>query len=234
MLWAFVVIVVSVSYTSFLGAVTMVVGVLDRSGRLPHRVIRAWAQALLVTGGVKVEVRGAEHIVGGPTVFAANHNSALDIPLLFGYLPADFRIIYKRSLSFVPFMGWGMLAAGHIPIDRRNAFRSRQTLAATVARIRGGTNVVVFPEGSRSRDGRLQAFKRGSFVLALDAGVPVTPVTLEGVRPLVPRGITSLRRGTVRLTVHPPIPTAGRSRDEAQAVANEVREVVRAHLGEPA
>ena len=170
-----------------------------------------------------MKVVGAENVPEGPAVFAVNHTSALDIPLLFGKLPAEFRIIHKKSLYWTPIVGWYLLVGRHIGIDRQNPFRAKQSLAAAALRIHNGTSVVAFPEGTRSRDGRLQPFKRGSFVLAQDAGVPVVPVSLVGVKARVPRGLQSIAPGPVTLKIHPPISTAGR---EAEEVAEEVRAII--------
>jgi 1-acyl-sn-glycerol-3-phosphate acyltransferase len=212
--------------TVVLGLVCFFVGLLDRSGSLPHAIIRLWARVVLATCGVRVVVEGEERVPAGPAVFAANHASALDIPILFGHLPSSFRIIHKRSLYLAPVVGWVLWSSGHIGIDRANPFRARHSLARAAERIRGGMSVAVFPEGTRSRDGAVHVFKRGSFVLALNAGVPVVPVSLVGVKPLVPRGVISVRPGTVRLRIHPALPTAGRRVEDAQALADEVRAAV--------
>lgn len=201
-------------------------GIFDRSGRLPHAVARGWAAIILVTLGVQVEVSGQENLPSGPAVYAANHGSALDIPILFGYLPVSFRIVHKKSLSIIPFLGWYLYLAGHIAIDRGNAFRAKRSLAAAAARVRGGTSVALFPEGTRSPDAEVQPFKRGSFVLAIGSGVPVVPVSLVGVKRVAPHGIRTLRPGMVRLRIHPPVATSGRVAEEAEALAGQIRDVV--------
>src|SRR5258708_38144739 len=141
---------------------------------------RPGARGPLRVRGWWFEVRGAENGPAGPAVYSANHGSALDIPILFGHLPVDFRIIHKRSLYLVPVLGWSLYLAGHVGIDRVNAFRARKSLDAAAARIRGGTSVVTFPEGTRSPDAEVWPFKRGSFVMALQAQVPVGPLSLGG------------------------------------------------------
>jgi 1-acyl-sn-glycerol-3-phosphate acyltransferase len=205
------------------GTAAVLAGLGDRSGRLGRSLARSWARIILRALGVRVEVGGSENVPPGPAVYAANHGSALDIPILFGYLPVDFRIIHKRSLYLIPILGWALYLGGHIGIDRANAFRARRSLGAAAERIRGGTSVAVFPEGTRSPDARVRPFKRGSFVLAAEAGVPVVPVSLLGVKAVVPQGIRTLRPGTVHLRVHPAIPQAGR---DAEALAEEVRRIV--------
>lgn len=200
----------------------------DRTGRTTRSIGGAWSRALLRLARVEVVVEGAEHVPAGPAVYAANHASALDILVVFGHLPVDFRIVYKRSLSLVPLVGWAIWLGGHVPIDRVNAFRARRSLDAAVRRIRGGTSVVVFPEGTRSPDGTVRRFKRGSFSLALEAGAPVVPVSLVGVKAVVPRGLASVRRGRVIARIHAPLACAGRAPEEAEALAGEVRQIVAA------
>jgi 1-acyl-sn-glycerol-3-phosphate acyltransferase len=212
--------------TLLFGAPALLAGVFDRSGRMPHRFVRLWARLVLGAFGVQVETSGLENLVDGPVLYAANHSSALDIPIVFGYLPADFRVIHKKSLILIPIIGWFLFLAGHIPIDRSRAFRAKRSLESAARRIAGGTSVVAFPEGTRSSDGRVGPFKRGSFLLALNAGVPVVPLSLVGVKRLIPRGVLSFRSGTVRLQVLPAVPLAGRSPEEAQTLADEVREAV--------
>jgi 1-acyl-sn-glycerol-3-phosphate acyltransferase len=170
--------------------------------------------------------RGTEHVPAGPAVYAANHSSTLDILVVLAHLPREVRIIFKRSLGYIPLLGWSMALAGHIPIDRSNPFRARRSLDLARERIRGGTSVLVFPEGTRSRDGRVHHFKRGSFSLAIEAGAPVVPLSLAGVKALVPGGLFSLRPGRVMLRVHPAIPVAGRAAGEAEALAEQTRQVV--------
>ncbi len=177
---------------------------------------------------MKVRVAGLEHAPSGPAVYAANHASALDILVVFGHLPMDFRIVYKKSLSLVPLVGWAIQLGGHVPIDRSHPFRARRSLDAAARRIRAGTSVVVFPEGKRSPDETVRRFKRGSFGLAIEAGVPVVPVSLAGVKAVVPRGLSSVRPGTVHVRLHPPVSVAGRSAEEAEALAEDVRKIVAA------
>ncbi len=222
---ALVAIPAILAVTLALGGPALLGGLVDPSGDAAHAVARLWARLVLRVCGVQVCV---ERPAGAPVpaVYAVNHTSALDIPVLFGYLPASFRIIHKRSLSFVPFIGWFLYLGGHVAIDRRNAFRAKRSLDRAADRIRRGTSVAVFPEGTRSPDGSVGHFKRGSFSLALNAGVPVVPVSLAGVKSVVPNGLLSVRPGRVRVVVHAPTATAGRAQEDAVALAEEVRLIV--------
>jgi 1-acyl-sn-glycerol-3-phosphate acyltransferase len=217
---------VAVACTMALGLPSIAVGLVDHSGRFARRAAGAWGRLLLITWGVRVVVAGHENVPAGPAVYAANHGSALDIPILFGHLPVDFRIIHKRSLYYIPVVGAYLYLGGHIGIDRGSAFGARRSLAGAAERIRCGTSVAVFPEGTRSRDASVRTFKRGSFVLALSAGVPVVPVSLAGVKRIAPRGLLRMKPGTVRLTIHPAVSTAGRDARDAAALADQVHRVV--------
>jgi 1-acyl-sn-glycerol-3-phosphate acyltransferase len=217
--------VVSTAWWSLLA---ILAGLVDRSGRACRWIAGAWSRDLLRIARVRVRLEGADNLPAGPAVYAANHGSALDIPILFAHLPVDFRIIHKLSIYLIPFLGQAVWAARHIGIDRRNAFRARRSLADAAQRIREGTSVVVYPEGTRSPDGSVRRFKRGSLALALQAGVPVVPVSIVGVKDVAPRGLSSLVPGTVGVRVHAPVPVAGRGPADAEALAEEVRQIVAA------
>jgi 1-acyl-sn-glycerol-3-phosphate acyltransferase len=212
--------------TVLYSSAAVVAAILDRSGRTTRGIGGAWSRALLRLARVEVAASGLQHLPRGAAVFAANHASALDILVVFGHLPVDFRIIYKRSLSLLPLLGWAIRLGGHVPIDRRNAFRARRSLDAAARRIREGMSVVVFPEGTRSADGSVRRFKRGSFALAIEAAVPVVPVSLVGIKSVVPEGLASVRPGRVLVVVHPAVPVAGRPPEQAEALAEEVRGIV--------
>lgn len=205
---------------------TVLLRIFDRSGRAGNGMIQRWGRVLLRLGGIRVRVVGAERIPSGPAVFAANHASALDIAVVFGGLPVDFRIIHKRSLGLVPFLGWSLWAGRHVAIDRANPFKARRSLAVAADRIRQGTSVVSFPEGTRSIGDRILPFKRGSFLLAIQAGAPVVPVSLVGVKARLPDGLGSLTPGEVTIRIHDPIATEGRDPDTAAQLAVEVHAIV--------
>lgn len=187
-----------------------------------------WSRFLLRLFRVDVTSEGLSFLPAGAGVYTANHSSMLDILVVLAALPVDLKIIHKKSLSYVPFFGWSIAILGHIPIDRSNPFRARRSLDRAAERIRGGASVLAFPEGTRSRDGSVGHFKRGSFSLAISAGAPIVPVSLVGVKALVPNGLMSLRPGPVRVRVHPPVPVASLTADRALALAEEVRQVVAA------
>jgi len=207
-----------------LGVPAILAGLLDRRGELSWRLARWWGRLVLWAWGVKVVVAG--DAPPGPVIYAVNHGSVLDIPVIFAHLPGSFRIVHKRSLYLIPLIGLYLYCSGHIGIDRSKAFRARKSLERAAARIAGGTSVAVFPEGTRSADGSVRPFKKGSFVLAIQAGVPVVPVSLAGVKRVAPRGLLRLRPGALAMTFHPAVPTTGRGLEEAGALAEQVRGIV--------
>jgi 1-acyl-sn-glycerol-3-phosphate acyltransferase len=225
---------VAVLLTVVCATAAFLAALLDRSGRTTRRIGGWWSRALLRLLRIDVEVAGAENVPPGPAVYAANHASTVDIFVVFGCLPVDFRIVFKRSVGFIPILGWSIWLGGHVPIDRSHPFRARKSLERAARRIASGTNVVVFPEGTRSPDGLVRRFRRGSFRLAIEAGVPVVPVSIVGVKALVPRGIPSARPGTVRVVIHPPVPTQGRTLEEVDAFAADTRAIVATGCGQPA
>jgi 1-acyl-sn-glycerol-3-phosphate acyltransferase len=219
-------------FVPLLAALTVLFGIpavaccLVGAPRGARQVATAWGRTLLRVMGVRVVLEGVTHLPAGAAVYAANHGSVLDFPVLFGHLPVDFRIVHKRSLYLVPLVNLYLRAGGHIAIDRGNAFSARRSLARAADVIRAGASVVVFPEGTRSAHGEVASFKRGSFLLAVRSGAPVVPLSLAGVKAVMPSGLRGMRPGTVRLVVHPPVATAGRADAEAGALAEEVRRIV--------
>jgi 1-acyl-sn-glycerol-3-phosphate acyltransferase len=215
---------VLVVVTLGLGIPAILAGLVDRRGELSWRIARSWGRLVLKAWGVRVVVRG--DAPRGPVIYAVNHGSVLDSPVIFAHLPGSFRIVHKRSLYLIPLIGFYLYCSGHIGIDRSKAFRARKSLERAAQRIAGGTSVAVFPEGTRSADGSVRPFKKGSFVLAIEAGVPVIPVSLAGVKRVAPQGLLRLRPGELAMTLHAPVSTAGRCVEEAGALAEQVRGIV--------
>jgi 1-acyl-sn-glycerol-3-phosphate acyltransferase len=214
-------------YTIVCGSVSFVLAVLFRSGGPSHQVARFWAWLILKTCGVKVSISGLENLDSGQIyVFASNHQSLFDIPILFVYLPFSFRILYKKSLNRIPFLGWHLFMSGHIGVDRANPVRARKSLEHAAERIRK-MSVAVFPEGTRSSDGSLGRFKYGSFLLAVRAGVSIVPVTIFESWRVMKRGDVTVHPGTVRVRVDRPLSVAGLDEQSASKLAKTVREVVK-------
>ncbi len=209
--------------TAALGLISLVSSALDRTGRASHACARAWARVILLVSRTRVEVRGELPPVH-TCVFASNHQSLYDIPILFTSIPRQLRIIAKASLGGVPFVGWHLRLAGHLLVERERPgpaiLRRMRRLIAEDA------SLIVFPEGTRSRDGKVGRFKRGVFMLAIQQGIPIVPVTVEGSGRVMSRGRLTVHPGRVVVTIHAPVATTGLERDDARALADRVRDIV--------
>ncbi len=193
--------------------------------RLAREYPRLWTQKILRAARVKVEVEGREHLeTATPCVLVANHQSWFDVLALTGWLPSNYRFVAKKELESVPFFGPGWQALGHISIDRRDRQSAIESLERAARLVREESRVIVmFPEGTRSPDGEVKAFKKGAFVLAIRAGVPVVPVAIVGTREILPKGSWRARPGVVRVRVGAPIPVVGlghKDRDALSATAH--------------
>ena|SRR6266545_1649423 len=194
-------------------------GVADRPGGLYDREPRDWARHLLRWTRLSVETMGLERLEPDrPYVFAANHASFVDIWLLLAWLPGSVRFIAKRELFSIPLFGRAVRATGQIAVDRSDLEAATESYDEAAGEVRGGRSVIVFVEGTRTRDGRLQQFKKGGFVLAIAAGVPLVPVYLRGTHRAMPRGSLWLRQQPVGLVVGQPLPTEGLSYADRDAL----------------
>ena len=206
----------------------------DTSGDRVIDLARAWSGWVIRFAGVRVLVDNRAQLVPGqPYVFMANHASSLDIWVMFIAVPRRIRMIAKKQLGRIPLLGWVMWAGRFIFIDRQNGVAARRSIELAGQRIRNGDSVMIFPEGTRTRDGSLGFFKKGGVHLAVKAGVPIVPVALRGTRALMPRGSLLLRSGTVKAIIGEPIPTEGLSEEERAVLNERVRGVVESMLAEP-
>jgi 1-acyl-sn-glycerol-3-phosphate acyltransferase len=217
-------------YTIVLGSASLLSTLVDRSGNAGHRCARAWSWLILKTTGVRVRVEGLERLDAARSyVFAANHQSIYDIPIVFASLPFQLRIISKASLGKIPFLGWHLQRTGHVLVDR--AKPGAGTVKKMAKLVADGHSLIVFPEGTRSTDGSVARFKGGPFVIALDAGLPIVPITIVGSRHVMFRGEVMVKPGTVSLVVHDPIETKGMTRDAARELSVSVRGIVAGSAG---
>ena len=195
---------------------------------LAWRFAKARARTLTSLLGVRVHLSGVEHLAGGgPFVFTPNHQSHLDILVLLGFLPGETRFAAKQELWRHPVVGGVLDTLGMVPIDRDHPEQAIEALnRAGAARL----SLVIFPEGTRSRTGDLLPFRKGAFVLAIAAGLPVVPVICRGTRRLMPRGSRlAVVPGDVEIIIEPPIPTAGLTYDDRETLAAQVRAAIERH-----
>lgn len=177
--------------------------------------------------GTKIEVRGAENVPRDrPVIFVSNHQGAFDIPALQGVIPIQFRWLAKKSLFSVPLIGWSMSLAGYIPIERENSVAAYKSMEEAAERIKNGTSVVIFPEGTRSQTGELLPFKRGAFMLASKSGVDMVPVAIRGTREILKKGGFWIKPSKVEISFCKPVPVGGADEKTLRNIAK--REIVNA------
>ncbi|MFC1877676.1 lysophospholipid acyltransferase family protein [Thermodesulfobacteriota bacterium] len=214
--------------TIVLATVVIIVALFSRNGNAPHLVARAWARSILFVSGIHVHVNGLENLnVGGSCILMPNHQSNFDIPVLLGCLPVQFRWLAKAELFKIPIFGRGMRGCGYISIDRSNRKSAFQSLAEAATKIRNGVSVLIFPEGTRSWDGKIQPFKKGGFVLSVDAGVPIVPIVIFNTWSIMPKGRLRIRTQSVRMDILAPIPTSGYTRETKDDLMDSVRNTIR-------
>jgi 1-acyl-sn-glycerol-3-phosphate acyltransferase len=213
-------------YTIVLGTLSLGSSLFERRGYFAHWCARTWSRLILSTTGVQVDVRGLERLVPGRTyVFVSNHQSIYDIPILFWSLPYQLRIIAKKSLGRFPFLGWHLRRTGHMLVDRRRP--DRDAIFGWASRLTSqGLSLIVFPEGTRSSYGRVGRFKRGSFYLALEGGLPVVPISVIGSRHVMLKGRLATYPGRVQLVVHDPIDTTGLAGTDPRTFAERIHQIV--------
>jgi 1-acyl-sn-glycerol-3-phosphate acyltransferase len=212
-------------YTAIMGSLSLLSSFFDRDGRIQHWFAVHWARMILATSGVYVRVEGTEHIdPSQAAVYAANHLSALDIPVLYACIPGQFRIMAKRELFSYPFMGWHLTRSGQIPIEQGDARASLRSLNQASESLRKGMPLAIFPEGGRSPHGQMRDFMGGAFYMAIKAQAPVIPIVIVGTYELLPMNTFHLRPGKVQMIIGEPIPTNGmvpRQMDELAARAHQ-------------
>jgi 1-acyl-sn-glycerol-3-phosphate acyltransferase len=208
--------------TIIMGFFSSIVSLIDRSGRVSHYFARYWSKFIFAGVGIKPTVHGIENIPKDRAViFAANHQSTMDIPAMFGYLPVQFRIMAKQILFMIPFLGWHLYLSGNIPIDRKNARQAFGSVYKASNLLKRGISILVFVEGTRSRDGKLHRFKRGSFTLARKLNVPVVPVAIQGSFDLMPADAWTAKAGKIQINIMPAIEISEHS--DLNDIAHEVR-----------
>jgi len=215
--------------TLFLAIVAIAVSLFDPKGELVHRIARLWASVLLKVSGVAVRLEGIENLAHPPYLLMANHQSALDISVLLAAMPLSFKFVAKRELFLIPFFGWAIKRAGYISIDRENPREALKAIEEAVRKISDGTTVLIFPEGTRSKDGTLLPFMKGAFSLASRAEVPILPLGIRGSYTLYPSGsILSVpkRKGTITIRLGAPIPVEGKSSSYKAGLMGEVRTAI--------
>jgi 1-acyl-sn-glycerol-3-phosphate acyltransferase len=209
------------------GSLALLVSLVDKSGRAQHRIAQAWARACVWISRSHVTVRGAERLLRHPVaVYAANHTSYMDTPVVFASLPFQFRILAKKELWPIAFIGWYLNRSGQIPIDTVNTHSTLSSLGTGAKALRAGMPLFVFPEGGRTQTGELQPFLSGAAYLAIRAQVPLVPIALDGVYDLLPIHTHHFYPGELTLSVGEPIETKGMTVRQTEELTARLRAAI--------
>lgn len=226
-----------IAVTLLLSLVTVLCGLFDTQGKRVYRINRFWTWLIVKFSGITLTVEGLNRLdPQRQYLFVVNHQSNFDIPVLVQALPQfQLRWIAKKELLWIPFFGWAMWAAKHIFVDRADSLDALKSLKLAKQRIAAGISVVVFPEGTRSTDGKLLPFKRGGFLLALKTNTPIVPVTINGTGKLLGRGEWRVQPGAIKVTIGTPIMAKDSRPGGLRGLSAQVQEIIAANLqtGEP-
>ncbi|HID39773.1 MAG TPA: 1-acyl-sn-glycerol-3-phosphate acyltransferase [Calditrichaeota bacterium] len=223
-----VLVIIFAGISTGLGSVAAAIGGLfDPYSKFVNWVIRTWAKGIIKASGIKVEIEGLDRFDHDKAyIVIANHQGNFDILVLSQYLPLTARFVAKKELFRIPLFAQGMRLAGMIEIDRGNSAKARATLQRTVDVIRSGVSVIIFPEGTRSKDGTIQRFKKGGFILALDTGVPLLPVSISGSRYIMQKNSIWLRKGRIKIVFDKPIDPKNYTYQNRNKLLETVRQVI--------
>jgi 1-acyl-sn-glycerol-3-phosphate acyltransferase len=221
------------AYTLSLGSVSLICSLFDRGGRIQHNLARTWSWLIMKTILSPVTVTGnAAAVQSGPIarprVFAVTHASALDIPILYVYLPFQFRIIFKSELLAYPFVGWHLKRSGQVCINQQNPAASVGAIKSALKSLRSNMPLVIFPEGGRTRDGSVQPFLPGAFFLAIKAQADIVPIALVDTFDLLPMNTYHIRCQPLEMRVGDAIPTAGLTMADMEALSAKVKSSIEA------
>jgi 1-acyl-sn-glycerol-3-phosphate acyltransferase len=214
-------------YTLAMGVLALPGGLFDRDGRRLHWFSRTWSWLIMKTILSPVKVAGLDKIdTSKPHVYAVNHASALDIPVLYVYLPFQFRIVFKKELLAYPIVGWQLKRSGQVCIDQQKPTNSIAAIRSAVKSLKAGMPLVIYPEGGRTPDGEIKPFLPGAFFLAIKAQVDIVPVALVGTYELLPMDTYHIKCRPLEMRVGEPISTTGLTMRDMEAVSARVRKAM--------
>lgn len=215
--------------TAICGSAALIASLFAKTGRTQHRIAQLWARLSVFASGAQLTVIGRENLLKYPVaVYASNHTSYMDTPVVFASLPFQFRILAKKELWSLPFIGWYLARSGQMPIDTENPRSTLSSLSKAAAALKAGMPLFVFPEGSRTPDGTLQTFLSGAAFLAIRAQVPLVPIALKGVYDLLPIHTKHFYPGPVTLIAGEPISTDGLTIRDADQLTETLRNAIAA------
>jgi 1-acyl-sn-glycerol-3-phosphate acyltransferase len=224
------------AYTLILGTISLICSLFDRNGRIQHKFARLWSWLVMKTilSPVTVTGMGANKINDSkPRVYAVTHASALDIPILYVHLPFQFRIIFKSELLAYPFVGWHLKRSGQVCINQQNPAASIGAVKSALRSLRSGMPLVIFPEGGRTRDGKIQPFLPGAFFLAIKAQADIVPIALVDTFDLLPMNTYHIKCQPLEMRVGEPVSTAGLTVRDTEEVSAKVKAAIEALQSSP-
>ncbi len=221
-------IMVWVVFSTFvLGIVAICVSFFSRTGNPVHRIARFWGRAIMAVSRIRVKVSGLSNLDPSQSyIYMSNHQSNFDIPALLAHIPGQFRWLAKAELFKIPIFGRAMRGAGYVSIDRFNRESAFESIREAAGKIKNGVSVMIFPEGTRSTDGAIRSFKKGGFIMAIDAGVPIVPVILRGTWSIMSKKSLRINAGEVYMDIQKPLDTAGFTRDSKDDLIEKVRTII--------
>ncbi len=221
------IIVWTVLVTFFWGIVVILASFIIRNENFTHNLAKIWAKSILFASRIRVTVTGYSNIDPGRSyIYMSNHQSNFDIPVLLAYLDTQFRYLAKAELFKIPIFGYAMKRAGYISIDRSNRKSAFESLKEAAKKIRNGVSVLIFPEGTRSRDGNIRPFKKGGFALAVDSGVPVVPIVIHGTWSIMSKKGIRIKPGNVVIEILKPIETSDYTRKTRDDLMEKVSQAI--------
>ncbi len=232
MRWIFIDPII-ILFTGIMATISVFFSLFDGRGILQHKCAQIWARFIIKVSGAKIEIEGLEKINPDETyIITANHQSYFDIWTLLAYMPFQFRFLAKDSLFKTPFLGWHLKRSGNIPIHRENPVKSVKSIKNAAQKVKEGTSLCIFPEGSRSSDGKIREFKPGVFYLAILSQKPILPVTIIGSRFLLPKGSIKIRSGKIKVIISDPIDTSQYTKKDIEKLIKIVKDRIISNFDE--
>lgn len=224
-------VVVAVAVTAFMSTCAFLFPLISPGENKVHKIAHLWARMLLWLTSTRVDVIGRENVLmNRPQIFMANHQSDFDILIVLAHIPGQFRWIAKKELFKIPVFGKAMRNAGYIEIDRQNHEKALKSLDEAAQKIREGKSVVTFPEGTRSRDGKIRPFKQGMFHLAIRSGVPIVPISIIGANEIMPKRSLNVRPGRITMVIDRPVDVSGYTLETRGELIEKIRGIIVGNL----
>ena len=220
-------VVLAIAVTAFMSLCALLFPLISPGENKAHKIANLWAKMLLKLSSIRVNVIGRENVLmNRPQIFMANHQSDFDILIVLAYIPGQFRWIVKKELFKIPIFGKAMKSAGYVEIDRQNHEKAMKSLEEAAQKIREGKSVMTFPEGTRSKDGIIKPFKQGLFHLAIQASVPIVPISIIGAHEIMPKRTLKIKPGRITMVIGRPVEVSGYTIETRGELIERVRGII--------